>query len=973
MRWFLLSCIILGFLGFAAPAPAQPTPEVVNALVNFDAVNAGNLPAQDLELELPGLSYCGVRDWYKGPRSWGLHPRMHYLDRRLPLVELDWTDPFRPILPGERRHFGVVLDPAAPPAIDALAWWSVKVRPIPFPWQRWEAGQGIIYDVVDLSEEAPGAVEIARQYIILDRAIPLEDLTWEALNDFKWMEVPGDPRTLAPGESVKIEIPLSPDPLAAVLVRYTALAEGVQLRVINEAVVEGSAAGAELAISGVLTNFDVQNRTDVPYEDFELHLMCLQPSDVIGWYNGALGWGMPPRINQIPGGTEVLWADPFLPWKPGEMYHFGVRLRPEAPPPIVTAWWTKKIPIPVPWQGWRLAQSPSFFDVYDEIVLSPEAPEPVTILREYAVTNEMIPLDRLTWDLAVDWQPVPEDPVVLDPGGRLSLPIPIDEKTAAVLVRYTVKRRGDPEAVTRFTNEAVLSPSTAVPAIAGSLSNFDVLNLTEGRVHDLELWLPGIRKEWILDWYNGAGAWGVHPGEFRIPGVPGTNIPDFTEILWKDPVKPLLPGTMAHFGVAVDPAWMVPGPREARAWWSVKVAPIPLPWQWWRIDPTGQGMVDVIRNTSDERVYVRRDIALLAAPVPLEDLNWDLKVDWQVVDREPVAVPPGEPLALDLPLMAPDMAALVRYEVYPDPQLSAEARVVNEAVIEAGRLGLALVNFDAHNFTDWRVADLELDLLGIDPDEVIRWYRGDRAWGNPPRISQIPQGTEVMWANPYAPLPHCEWRHFGIALRPETMDLDNPVGLVGVRAAWTIKVPIPLPWQTWRPEPGRVVDVIQASPVLEGAVRVERQYAVLADPVPLDDLDWDAQGIPWNPVAGDPVTLDPGKVLELPVEVDPKTQAVLVRYTTEDANANKVRVVNEAVIHIPPSTCPCVSHLVCDPMADGRVALVWDALCWNVTYAFTVDGAGVAPVSQTLNSAVVKIDPPCGSHEICVIAILATG
>ncbi|MBN1419661.1 MAG: hypothetical protein JXP34_12860, partial [Planctomycetes bacterium] len=74
--------------------------------------------------------------------------------------------------------------------------------------------------------------------------------------------------------------------------------------------------------------------------------------------------------------------------------------------------------------------------------------------------------------------------------------------------------------------------------------------------------------------------------------------------------------------------------------------------------------------------------------------------------------------------------------------------------------------------------------------------------------------------------------------------------------------------------------------------------------------------------------------------------------------------------------CPCISNLACDPLGAGpEVALAWTLApeCADATFRFTVDGNTVTPSAQTPTSARVKVDPPCGTHTICVIAILPDG
>lgn len=660
-------------------------------------------------------------------------------------------------------------------------------------------------------------------------------------------------------------------------------------------------------IRGTLSNFDARNDTGRPATNLELDLRLIQPSDVIGYYQGPNAWGIPPIVRDI-GGTEVTWADLRNPLLPGAMRHFGLAFTPDTPPPCgVTAHWTrhvKVVEIPVPWQTWRL--DPGGNVVFDVIRNNPEFPEPVVIRREFLTLPTRVPLAQLNWDqpTPLPWQPVPGDPVSLPPGAIAELPIPLVPGTEAVLVRYEVALARNPANVlTRFVNEAELSTMMPPFAIVGSLSNFDVVNDTGKPVHDLELDIRNIAPNDILEWYAGSNAWGIPPVILPLDPMPGT------EVTWVDEWNPLPYGQLRHFGLRLDPN--TPEPL-VRAHWTrvVKTAQIPVPWQWWEAAPNNV-VRDVIQLSDmfPSPVVIERQWALLSAPVPLADLVWDNpSISWWPDPAGPIDLSPGVQSFFDIFLDVPAPAVAVRYTVtMPGGTGVPVTRFVNEAVLafhpemQPQIIG-SLSNFDAINLTGVPVTNLELDFRGIQPTQIQGWYQGPMAWGlhpvfQAPLISALPQ-TEVTWADFRVPLLPGETRHFGIDLAA-----GAPISC-GVQAYWTRHekiAEIPVPWQSWEAQPGRILDVIRVPNELSQPVLIQRQVALSMTRLPLDELNWRDPDpvIPWQTYDPSPIAIPPGSsvLLEIPLMVE--ARAAYVRYTVALAsNPGQVvtRFVNEAQI-----------------------------------------------------------------------------
>ena len=267
-------------------------------------------------------------------------------------------------------------------------------------------------------------------------------------------------------------------------------------------------------------------------------------------------------------------------------------------------------------------------------------------------------------------------------------------------------------------------------------------------------------------------------------------------------------GSWYHGGYGdarIDTAWalltlekVAPPPRrtlDKTVYKKVKM--IPIPPQFWVEFPGG--VTDIIVFDPPEiieAVALVRDYAVLHKTeelpegyIPLELLTWPGTEDlpWEPIDtpEDPCILMPGEEAVYDI-VTDPDVTAvLVRYTVaWASTKNVIEAHFVNEAILESKSPQVIigqLSNFDVHNDYHEPVDNLELELYGIQPSDIVAWFPG---WGTPPQIHPIPPragmpaGTEIIWMDRDNPVMPCEWEHFGLKLKPGVIG-------VGVKAYWT--------------------------------------------------------------------------------------------------------------------------------------------------------------------------------------------
>jgi len=226
----------------------------------------------------------------------------------------------------------------------------------------------------------------------------------------------------------------------------------------------GKAEGA--VIKGVLSNFDLHNFTGGMVNDLEVILAGIACTDIKDYFHGR---GYPPDCIPQEGGVMIRWKFEDNPLKYCEWGHFGVELKEGAKQPL-WGWaiWTFNgepigDPIPFPWQRW---EGDTACYVYDIIIGTPQSP-PVFVSLQWAISDEVIPLDSLTPDNpmveGLDWHP--SEPRELAGGDSLVTQIgPTKPGDAAVLVMYEVALVEAPDSIQSiFVNEAVIEPCGPPP------------------------------------------------------------------------------------------------------------------------------------------------------------------------------------------------------------------------------------------------------------------------------------------------------------------------------------------------------------------------------------------------------------------------------------------------------------------------------------------------------------------------------
>lgn len=219
-------------------------------------------------------------------------------------------------------------------------------------------------------------------------------------------------------------------------------------------------------IKGVLSNFDLHNFTGGMVNDLEVILAGITCTDIQDYFHGR---GYPPACSLGENSVRIWWEFDKEPLEYCEWGHFGVQLKQGAKQPI-WGWaiWTingdpQEPPIPFPWQRW---EGDTACYVYDIIIGTPQFP-PVIVSRQWAISDEVIPLDSLTPDNpmveGLNWHPL--EPAELAEGDSLVTRIgPTKPGDAAVLVMYNVARVEVPDSIqTIFVNEAVIEPCGPPP------------------------------------------------------------------------------------------------------------------------------------------------------------------------------------------------------------------------------------------------------------------------------------------------------------------------------------------------------------------------------------------------------------------------------------------------------------------------------------------------------------------------------
>ncbi|MFC1969266.1 hypothetical protein ACFLVF_02115 [Chloroflexota bacterium] len=243
---------------------------------------------------------------------------------------------------------------------------------------------------------------------------------------------------------------------------------------------------------------------------------------------------------------------------------------------------------------------------------------------------------------------------------------------------------------------------------------------------------------------------------------------------------------------------------------QVKVAQVPLPWQFWAYVISADGTVTIIDRIrisptwlvpptdppgppGSGPILVRRWFALANEPIPLEALQWEFSDEgkpskmppqldnilWTEEDPRPRVVSDGEDLELliTMPAESEAEAVLVAYEVYREREPGEQEVVghfLNEAVLMPGPVPVppdptvspiveVRVNFDIHNNTDYAATNFELDFQGLEfTCENITGAVGFKVGGGP-------------WgANPQNPL----------IVRPITFTMADGTTVDGTEVKW---------------------------------------------------------------------------------------------------------------------------------------------------------------------------------------------
>jgi hypothetical protein len=228
----------------------QPYPGLQYDNIELDLFGNWALPSQILQWYGAAGGSVGIQPWGVPPliRAFppGMFPAM--LDRGG--VEVTWVDRFNPYLYNQMYHFGLVMDPAimGQPLLQQWTWaqacWTnVEKYPVPVPWQFWQSGpERTVRDIIQYGGDEAGPVTVSREFTSIPHTIPLEDLTWDKVSSLTWQPVPGDPIVMTPGQIAQIDVPVQGMDLAA-LVRYEVrIGTTTVSRVINEALIDATAA-----------------------------------------------------------------------------------------------------------------------------------------------------------------------------------------------------------------------------------------------------------------------------------------------------------------------------------------------------------------------------------------------------------------------------------------------------------------------------------------------------------------------------------------------------------------------------------------------------------------------------------------------------------------------------------------------------------------------------------------------------------
>jgi hypothetical protein len=487
--------------------------------------------------------------------------------------------------------------------------------------------------------------------------------------------------------------------------------------------------------------------------------------------------------------------------------------------------------------------------------------------------------------------------------------------------------------------------------IIRTLSNWDAHNLMDDSlaVDNFELEFYGdVDKRNIIDIYKGPNRWGLPVRICDYPKGVGT------EITWFDRVHPIHFCQTKHFGVDLSPQITTIGDSlpdiDVKAYWTrIEKELVPFPFATWYFDDFSMSfalqffipccLMDIMAAaTIDEAWYAYTD-----SPLTLDSLKWDVPASWILLDTL-ITVSPGMPMEFPIPDPNKPGALLIQYSLI-DPSISPDpyAYISIQGIVEEDEYGYysitkMSINFDIHNITDESKDNLELDFFGyLRKEDIKDYFKGPKSWGNPPRIQefdyaslppiihdygieqyveQLPGGLEITWMDKCNPIPPCNWAHFGLSTGVGVWPGEIPQYVLWpdeylswVMLHWTkvIKVAeVPFPWQWWQvdPELAAIRDIIQLSSSFDGAVNVQREFAVIPKPLTLDSLHFNPNITSrWQVVDDKPVEIRSGKTLDIDIPLTGNMYgAVLVRYNVYEPDKPEVpviRMINQAEFYDP--------------------------------------------------------------------------
>jgi hypothetical protein len=440
-------------------------------------------------------------------------------------------------------------------------------------------------------------------------------------------------------------------------------------------------------VTGMLSNFDVQNFTEDPVNDFHILLEGANCADIV---NVFTPWGWNYSCQDLPNGDVLIsWTSAgYL--LPGEMMHFGIEFYGQVDYFVKYAYWTLHGRPILPWisfvnQRWQGSAECWVGDLIDGYT-PPVSLDGVMVERDFALMPAALELADLMWDqtMALPWMPgMGPELIPADPEFVSFLQIDNFEMLPAILVRYPVSVPGIEEPIARFTNELIIDPMIMQPQQL--FSNFDVYNYTEFCVNDFHISIDGVS---CMDF-------AMPPNNFYIPmgwDVICVDRPGGCEVSWFSvDGSCLMPGEMLHFGLGLMGN---PNVRVNAAYWTWNGIPC-LPffnfvWQNWMID--GPMVFDIVQGynpiVDPNGVTIQRDFALLQEPLPLPELNivGTSEIDWLPADMEVMLIPPQPefvlPFIFDPEQTSQANALLITYAVTGSDGIE-QLRFYNEALIES--------------------------------------------------------------------------------------------------------------------------------------------------------------------------------------------------------------------------------------------------------------------------------------------------